>query len=117
MTPVADLEITWADRMRQAPEKAWDAGIARIGGDTASSLLAGEGRGVWAKRPEPLSTRTGGIGTFHGERAMLAPDQDLTAFMSFEDTYKPVDPLGIWGGQSNYRNYLNRFAPTQLTYA
>ena len=117
VTPVTDPEITWADRMRQAPEKAWDAGMARIGGDTASSLLSGEARGVWAKPAEPLSTRTGGYGSFKGDPPMLAPDQDLTAFMSFEDTYKPADPLGIWGGQSNYRAYLNRFAPTQLTYA
>jgi len=115
--PAADPEITWADRMRQAPEKAWDAGMARIGGDTASSLLSGERRGVWAEPAEPYSRRSGVRGTFQGEAAMLAPDQDLTAFMSFEDTYKPADPFGLWGGQSNYRNYLNRFAPTQLKYA
>ena len=116
-TPAADPEITWADRMRQAPEKAWDAGISRIGGDTASSLLSGERRGVWAESAEPYSRRSSARGTFKGEAAMLAPDQDLTAFMSFEDTYKPADPFGLWGGQSNYRSYLNRFAPTQLTYA
>jgi len=117
-TPTAaDPEITWGDRIRGAPGAAWDAGMARIGGDTASSLLSGEARGVWAKPEEPYSRRSGMRGTFQGEPPMLAPDQDLTAFMSFEDTYKPADPFGIWGGESNYRSYLNRFAPTQLKYA
>ena len=87
--------------------------------DVGKSLLSGEKVGTltYFDDPSAYTPRSRVRGTFQADTAPLAEDQNLTAFMSFEDDYGPPDPFGFWGGQSNYRNYLNRVAPTQLKYA
>ena len=85
----------------------------QIKSDVGKSILAGERTGTLTYFDDPAEPyRYSPRGSFESDPAALAPDQDLAAFMAFEEgSYQPADPFAIWGGQSNYRNYLNRFAP------
>jgi len=118
----AAAPLTWKQQALQKaidfPQAAYESTTAQLGKDVGMSLLAGEKTGSLTYFDDPArsyaSSRT--RGSFQGDPAPLAADQDLTDFMALE-LPAPPDPFGLWGGQSNYRNYLNRFAPTQLKYA
>ena len=101
------------------PGQVIDTTKGQLTSDVGKSLLAGEKVGTltYFDDPQTYTPRSRIRGTFEADPAPLAADQNLTTFMSFEDDYGPPDPFGLWGGKSNYRDYLNRFAPTQLKYA
>ena len=101
------------------PGQVIDTTKGQLTSDVGKSLLAGEKVGTltYFDDPQTYTPRSRVRGTFQADPAPLAEDQNLTDFMSFEDDYGPPDPFGLWGGKSNYRDYLNRFAPTQLKYA
>ena len=106
-------------RAYEFPGQVIETTKGQLTSDVGKSLLAGEKVGTltYFDDPQTYTPRSRIRGTFEADPAPLAEDQNLTAFMSFEDDYGPPDPFGLWGGKSNYRDYLNRFAPTQLKYA
>ena len=101
------------------PQQVYETTASQLTSDVGKSLLSGEKVGTltYFDDPRAYTPRSRVRGTFEADPAPLAGDQNLAAFMSFEDDYGPPNPFDIWGGQSNYRNYLNRFAPTQQKYA
>ena len=121
-SPTAAAPLTWKEKAVQTaidfPQAAYESTTAQLGKDVGMSLLSGEKTGSLTYFDDPAKTYSSSRtrGSFQGDPAPLAADQDLTDFMALE-LPAPPDPFGLWGGESNYRNYLNRFAPTQLKYA
>ena len=100
------------------PRDIYDATTATLKRDAGLSLLSGRKVGTLAYFDDPdIDEGSRRRGTFQGEPAPIAGDQDFRSFMSLSYDSSPTDTSGLWGGRSNYQTYMNRFGPQQSQYA